>query len=96
MNLFLNHFRALALRARRLSQVKRRPFRYAGHAPEFSVSRAGTVLEHIKLANLSAEEAVHMTNAALHGLPSDGKEPADEILRRHVQVQLALREELAV
>ena len=30
------------------------------------------------------------------GLPSDGKEPAYEILRRQVQVQLALREELAV
>jgi hypothetical protein len=48
------------------------------------------------LAGLSAEEAVRMMNAAFLGLPSDGKEPAYEILRRQVQVQLALREELAV
>jgi enediyne biosynthesis protein E3 len=63
--------------------------------------RAGTVVEHTKLAcqmlaGLSAEEAVRMVNAAFLGLPSDGKEPAYEILRRQVQVQLALREELAV
>jgi hypothetical protein len=48
------------------------------------------------LAGLSAEEAVRTVNAAFLGLPSDGKEPAYEILRRQVQVQLALREELAV
>ena len=63
--------------------------------------RAGTVVEHTKLAcqtlaGLSAEEAVRMVNAAFLGLPSDGKEPAYEIPRRQVQVQLALREELAV
>ena len=59
------------------------------------------MVEHTKLpcqtlAGLSAEEAVRMVNAAFLGLPSDGKEPAYEILRRQVQVQLALREELAV
>jgi hypothetical protein len=101
MNLFLNHFRALAHRARRLSQVKRGLFRYARYAGEFSVSRAGTVLERTKLdyqtlAGLSAEEAVRMMNAAFLGMSSDGKDPADEILRRQVQVQLALREELAL
>jgi hypothetical protein len=37
-----------------------------------------------------------MVNAAFLGLPSDGKETAHEILRRQVQVRLALREELAV
>ena len=63
--------------------------------------RAGTVGEHTKLAcqtlaGRSAEEAVRMVNAAFPGLPSDGKEPAEEILRRQVQVHLALREELAV
>jgi hypothetical protein len=47
-------------------------------------------------AGLSAEEAVRMESAAFLGLPSDGKEPAYEILRRQVQVQLALREERAV
>jgi hypothetical protein len=63
--------------------------------------RAGTVVEHTKLAcqtlaGLSAEEAVRMVNAAFLDLPSNGMEPAYEILRRQVQVQLALREELAV
>jgi Protein of unknown function (DUF1702) len=63
--------------------------------------RAGTVVEHTKLAcqtlaGLSAEEAVRMVNAAFCGLRFDGKEPAHEILRREVQAQLALREELAV
>jgi enediyne biosynthesis protein E3 len=74
------------------------------HGSVFAVKlrhRAGTVVEHTKLAcqtlvGLSAEEAVHMVNAAFLGLSSDGKEPAYEILRRHVQVQFALREELAV
>jgi hypothetical protein len=63
--------------------------------------RAGTVVEHTKLpcqtlAGLSAEEAVRMVNAAFLGLPSDGKQPAYEILRRQVQDQLALREGLEV
>jgi hypothetical protein len=57
---------------------------------------AGMVVEHTKLpcqtlAGLSAEEAVRMLNAAFLGLSSDGKQPAYEILRRQVQVQLALR-----
>jgi hypothetical protein len=59
------------------------------------------VVEHTRLpcrtlAGLSAEEAVRMVNAAFLGLPSDGKKPAYEILRRQVQVQLVLSEELAV
>jgi hypothetical protein len=37
-----------------------------------------------------------MVDAAFLGLASDGKEPAEEIPRRQVQVQLALKEELAV
>jgi len=85
--------------------VNRWPFRYAGYAGEFFAvklrHRAGTMVEHTTLAGqtlagLSAEEAVRMVIAAFLGLPSDGKEPAYEILRRQVQVQLALREELAV
>ena len=58
-------------------------------------SRAGE-LACQTLAGLSAQEAVRMVNAASLGLPSDGKVPAYKILRRQVQVQLALREELAV
>jgi Protein of unknown function (DUF1702) len=62
--------------------------------------RTGTVVEYTEpgrqtLACLSAKEAVRMVNAAFLGLTSDRKEPAHEILRREVQVQLALREELA-
>ncbi len=37
-----------------------------------------------------------MVNAAFLGLPSDEKQPSDEILRRQVQVKLVSREELAV
>lgn len=59
------------------------------------------VVEHNKLAcqmlaGLSAQEAIRMVSAAVIGLASDGTEPVSQILRRQVQVQLALREELAV
>jgi hypothetical protein len=37
-----------------------------------------------------------MVNAAFLGVPPVGKEPAYEVLRRQVQVPLALREELVV
>ncbi len=63
--------------------------------------RADTIVEHTNLrrqtpARLSAEEAVHMmVNAPILGPTSDGKEPAYEIPRRQVYVQLSLREELA-
>jgi hypothetical protein len=61
--------------------------------------RAGNVVEHTELAcqvlcGLSVEEAVHMVDAAFEGLPPDGAEPAYEILRRRVQNQLTLAEEL--
>jgi hypothetical protein len=39
--------------------------------------------------------AVRKVDAAFLGLPSDEKQPAYEIVRRQVHVQLALREELA-
>jgi len=60
---------------------------------------AGTVVEQTKLpcrtlSGLPVEKAVCMISFL--GLTSDGEEPAYEILRRQVQVQLALREELAV
>jgi enediyne biosynthesis protein E3 len=68
------------------------------HGSIFAVKlrhRAGTVVEHTELAcqtlsGLSSEEAVRMVNAAFLGRPPDGKKPAYEILRRQVQVQLAL------
>jgi hypothetical protein len=38
---------------------------------------------------------MRMVDAAFEGLPPDGREPAYEVLRRRVQVQFELSEELA-
>jgi hypothetical protein len=76
LNIFERWHMGQARRARRFSQVKRWPFRYAGRPV--------------------CGAAVRKVNAAFLGLPSDGKQPAYEIVRRQVHVQLALREELAI
>jgi hypothetical protein len=62
---------------------------------------AGTVGGHTKLprpipASLCVEEAVRTANTVFLAPPSDRKEPAYKIPRRAVQVQVALRGELAV
>jgi hypothetical protein len=78
---------------------------YEAHLKQGSVfavklrHRADTLVENTELAcqtlaGLSAEGAVRMVDAAFEDLPSDGPEPAYEVLRRRVQVQLASREEL--
>jgi hypothetical protein len=45
------------------------------------------------LCSLSSEEATQLANAALHNLPTDGVEPAYEIWRQRVKIQLAIRAE---
>jgi hypothetical protein len=45
------------------------------------------------LCGLSSEEAAHLANDALQDLPTDSAEPAYEIWRQRVKIQLAIRAE---
>jgi hypothetical protein len=70
-------------------------FRALAHRASAAV-KAPLAGEAMAVPLVTAEQTVRTVIAAFLGLPPDGKEPAYEILRRQVQVQLALREELAV